>query len=239
VSARLSDLRGEHLVTSRQRRAGRHPAGWSLTPLGDETVIDLLGDIDWHQIEPQLAEMPGAAFGSGRQTVLPPALAPAEWSAGIAQLLDRSPFENNVLCMTRFPREGRADDPNQAVIDTAREALAAHGLRLHLASERIVDEDLLGNVAAYIWACQYGLALFEDRVGEGLNHNLVIEVGAMTMAGRRLCLLRDTETVERMPTDLVGRIYKEANFAETGEVAREIHLWAAEDLGRGRCPECP
>jgi hypothetical protein len=198
-----------------------------------------LGELDWHQIEAQLGEQPAAGFGSGRQQVLPPALAPAEWSAGIAQLLDRSPFENNVLCMTRFPREGREDDPNQAVIDTARATLESHGLRLHLASERIVDEDLLGNVAAYIWACQYGLALFEDRVSEGLNYNLVIEVGAMIMAGRRLCLLRDEETVERMPTDLVGRIYREANFANPDEVAAQVHLWAAEDLGRGRCRDCP
>jgi hypothetical protein len=141
--------------------------------------------------------------------------------------------------MTRFPREGRPEDPNQAVIDIARNALAGHGLRLHLANQRIVDEDLLGNVAAYIWGCQFGLALFENRVGEGLNYNLVIEVGAMIMAGRRLCLLRDSETVERMPTDLVGRIYREANFAEADEVAAQVHLWASEDLGRGNCPACP
>lgn len=141
--------------------------------------------------------------------------------------------------MTRFPRPGRADDPNQGVIDTAREVLAGHGLTLHLASDAIVDEDLFSNIAAYMWACQYGLALFEDRVGEGLNYNLVIEVGAMVMAGRRCALLRDGPTVDRMPTDLVGHIYKELDFTDRDAVARGMHMWAAEDLGLGRCRTCP
>ena len=38
-----------------------------------------------------------------------------------------------------------------------------------------------------------------------------------------------------MPTDFVGHIYKEADFAELDEIAREVHLWAADDLGMGRC----
>jgi hypothetical protein len=46
-----------------------------------------------------------------------------------------------------------------------------------------------------------GIALFEDRVGEGLNYNVVIEVGAMLIAGRQTALLRDT-TAPKMPSDL-------------------------------------
>jgi hypothetical protein len=141
--------------------------------------------------------------------------------------------------MTRFPdEEGAEGDPVQAVIDTTRSALGDHGLVLHLASDRIVDEDLLGNVAAYLWACQYGIGLFEDRVGKRLNYNLVIEVGAMVMAGRRCALLKDT-TAPPMPTDLIGRIYKPVNFDDLDAVDREVHLWAAEDLALGRCGVCP
>jgi hypothetical protein len=42
-----------------------------------------------------------------------------------------------------------------------------------------------------------------------------------------------------MPTDLIGQIYKPVDFDDLEGVAREIHLWAAEDLGLGRCASCP
>jgi hypothetical protein len=238
ISARLGDLRTEGFVINRTRTESA-PAAWSLTPLGAEQVIDILGELDWQQIAGQIDRAPGADLAEARQTVLPPTLAPVKWAAGIARLLDRHPFETNVLCMTRFPRPGRDDDPNEAVIDAATDVLAGHGLTLHLASDAIVDEDLFSNIAAYMWACQYGLGLFENRVGEGLNYNLVIEVGAMVMAGRRCALLRDELTVERMPTDLVGHIYKSVDFGDVDAVSRELHLWASQDLGLGRCRNCP
>jgi hypothetical protein len=34
-------------------------------------------------------------------------------------------------------------------------------LNLHLASDRQLDDDLLGNVAAYMWACQFGIGILE------------------------------------------------------------------------------
>jgi hypothetical protein len=71
-----------------------------------------------------------------------------------------------------------------------------------------------------------------------VNDNLKIEIGAMHMAGRRCALLKD-RTVPKMPTDLVGRIFKEVDFDDLAGVGREVHLWAAEDLDLGRCPGCP
>ena len=65
----------------------------------------------------------------------------------------------------------------------AREVMKAHGLHLHLASDRAADDELFGNVAAHMWACKYGIALFETRFGSEFNDNLQIEVGAMLMTG--------------------------------------------------------
>lgn len=215
------------------------PPPWSLTPKGRKRVLELLGGIDPAKLEVQLATLPGAELGEVRHTVLPPSLAPLRWTGGINELLSRFPFETNVLCMTRFPREGRDDDPNQGVIDTARTALEHHGLKLQLAIDAIVEDTLFANIAAYMWGCQYGLALFENRVDEGLNYNVVIEVGAMIMAGRQTALLRDTKTVEKMPTDLVGHIYKDVDFGTLSTIERAVHLWASDDLGLGRCRACP
>jgi hypothetical protein len=156
------------------------------------------------------------------------------------RLLGLFPFETNVFCMSRFPDVQRTSlpDPVMHVIEAADRALEAHGLKLHLASDRSADDDLFGNVAAHMWACKYGVGLFEDRAGEGLNYNLVIEVGSMLMTGRRCALLKD-RTIDRLPTDLVGRIYKSVDFEKIEEVSDELHLWAADDLGMSRCGSCP
>jgi hypothetical protein len=65
-----------------------------------------------------------------------------------------------------------------------------------------------------------------------------IEVGAMLMTGRRCALLKDKDT-PNLPTDFVGQIYKSVDFDDLAKVAEEVHLWAAEDLGLGRCEHCP
>jgi hypothetical protein len=235
IPATLTNLRTAGLLVSRGSGVSSR---WSLTPLGHKRASEVVGEIDPDKLEAQLATVPGAELGHARHTTLPPTLAPAKWAAGIGRLLERFPFDTTVLCMTRFPDPDSEDDPNAAVIDATKEALAKHGLVLHLASDGIVDEDLLGNVAAYMWACQYGIGLFEDRIGKGLNYNLVTEVGAMVMAGRRCALLKDT-TVPTMPTDLIGQIYKPVDFGEVKTVSAAAHLWAADDLGLGRCKDCP
>jgi hypothetical protein len=156
-------------------------------------------------------------------------------------MLDDYDFEQNVFCMTRFP-ESAIDtkylDPVNEIIPAARTALGQHGLALHLASDRQLDSDLFGNIAAHMWACRFGLALFEDRLGRGLNYNLSIEVGSMLMTGRTCALLKDT-TIDAMPTDFVGQIYKPVDFGKTDEVVAEIHRWAVSDLGLPPCSHCP
>ena len=47
------------------------------------------------------------------------------------------------------------------------------------------------------------------------------------------------DTAPAMPTDLIGQIYKPVDFDNLDGIAREVHLWAAEDLGSGRCTSCP
>src|SRR5881392_1334071 len=116
-------------------------------------------------------------FGNEGHAVIPPFFAPMRWSREIGRFLARNPFDRNVFCMTRYPTENAAD-PIGEVIALARPALNSHGLTLHLASDGSMHDDLWSNVAGYLWACRYGLALLENRIDKGLNYNLVIEVGA-------------------------------------------------------------
>jgi hypothetical protein len=141
--------------------------------------------------------------------------------------------------MTRFPRPESPQDPNGLVVETSKEALRAHGLEMHLASDRQIVDDLHGNVAAFMWSSMYGLGLFETRVDPVLNHNVVIEVGSMLMTGRRCALLKDSAKSVEMPSDFVGHIYRSVPFDDAEQVAQSVHRWAAEDLNLGQCSSCP
>jgi hypothetical protein len=215
---------------------------WSLTQEGRARVDTLVGELDLAGVHVELAAHPGAALGHATHAILPPVLAPAKWSAPIRQMLGEFSFESNVFCMTRFP-ESETDteylDPVRDLIALARDVLAGHGLTLHVADDRQLDEDLFGNIAAHMWACRFGIALFEDRRGRGLNHNMLIEVGAMLALGRRCALLKDAVTVHAMPTDFVGQIYKSIDLDELDGAAAVLHRFAADDLGFGRCRSCP
>lgn len=237
LSRSLGQLHSMDLVTRRST-----DDRWALTPTGRHQVVQLVGEADYNRVAAELAGTPGVEYAHARHTVIPPSFAPARWQAGIARLLDRYPFESNVFCMTRFPKAGKIElaDPLQAVIDALRNVVAQHGMQLHLASDRQLDDDLLSNVGAYMWACQYGVGLLEnlrDRA-EGLNDNMLIELGSMLVTGRRCAILKDN-AAPGPPSDLSGQIYKSVNFSDVGSVEVQVHGWLSEDLALGRCPACP
>ena len=236
VPQALGRLESAQLVVRQQGRAR-----WALTPQGRLRVGELVGEVDSRAVEAEIAVVGSAELSQAQHALIPPELAPAHWSQPIRALLDRFPFERNVFLMTRFPRNEKETgfpDPVQGVIRASRAALRHHGLTLHLASDRNADDALFGNIAGHMWACKYGIGLFETRFGEEYNDNLQIELGAMLMTGRRCALLRDRDTPD-LPTDFVGHIYKRVDFDDLGAVGAAIHSWAAEDLALGRCRHCP
>lgn len=193
----------------------------------------LVGRLNVAEVEAEIAVVGSAELQQAQLPLIPPELAPVRWAVPIARLLAEFPFESNVFCMTRFPREEHEDampDPIKDAIGVAREVLAGHGLHLHLASDRQADDELFGNIAAHMWACKYGIGLFETRFGHDFNDNLQIEVGAMLMTGRRVALLKDRETPE-MPTDFVGHIYKDVDFDRPASVVTMLGAWTQNDLG--------
>lgn len=202
---------------------------WVLTPLGVEAAAKIGMD------SPVSDPMTGSAmaqFAHTDHTVIPHYVAPPRWKAGIARLLERHDFDDNVLCMTRFPSEGGIPDPVASAIERARDDLEGYGLILHLASDAIVDDDLMGNVGAYMWACRYGLGIIEDRVDRGINYNAVIELGGMALTGRRCGILKDRTAPNSLPTDLSGHIYKSVDLDDLDGLGDAVRAWAKNDLGR-------
>jgi hypothetical protein len=247
ISQELARLRAAGLVRTRKSKPS-----WSLTPEGNLRVQASIGEIDPAVARAEATRAGGAVIADAFHTVLPPSFAPTKWAAPIASMLERFEFATNVFCMTRFPRD--ADDteyldPVSEVVPVARDALRRHGLFLHLAGlDRKLDDDLFGDIAAHAWACRYGVGLFEDRLGRGLNKNMLIEMGSMLMTGRRCLMLKDVTIgaaggasldKETIPTNLVGHIYDAVDFDDVAGVSHSLHHWAAFDLGLGRCEDCP
>jgi hypothetical protein len=213
---------------------------WRLSPAGRAKCLDLASAMDLAALSAEAIAYRAPTFGHAPHPLIPPSLAPPELLPALRSFPEDHPFDSNVFGMTRFPDEqDEADpDPIRAALDAARGACAAHGLEFHLASDRMIVDDLWANVAAHMWGCRYGIAFFEDRQGRGINYNLTIEVGGMLVAGRRLALLKD-ESIERLPTDLVGKIYKEIDLDEQESIAAAVHSWLRDDLALNACSGCP
>jgi hypothetical protein len=187
----------------------------------------------WLQIIP-LSHGRQCDFGDAtRPEKVPYTLAPPALVQPLRGFLANHPFDGNVFGMTRFPdaKAGTADPVGRALA-VAREVCNEHGLEFHLASDRAIVDDVWANVMAHMWGSRYGIGFFEDRVERGLNYNLVTEVGAMLMTGRRVALLKDG-SIEKMPTDFVGMIYKSVDLSDEGTVRVLVTNWLKDDLRMG------
>jgi hypothetical protein len=222
-------------------RKGKERGLWRVTPKGVATAEERLTGIELAALSAE-AEKGGSSLGGAPHAVLPPEIgAPPSLIPVLRKFLAEHPFDNNVFGMTRFPDEEAEDpiDPVKPALVVAREVCELHGLEFHLASDRAMDDDLWTNIAAHMWASRHGIAFFEDlaKPKRGVNYNLTIEVGAMLMTGRRCAILKD-KSIERMPTDLVGKIYKSVDLAKTATVSKALHAWIRDDLGLGPCAVC-
>ena len=200
---------------------------WAVTPEGQEEIRRLMGDVDWLTlVNEDTTKEP--LFAGAPHHLLPAELAPVRYQHGVAGFLGEHLFDRNIFLMSRFPAEKDSFDLD-AAIKVCQGICTGHQMALHQASDAAFDDDLLANVGSYIWACRYGVALVEDREEEGVNLNMVLEVGAMLVTGRRCLLLKDT-SVEKMPTDLVGQIYKPVDLEDPETVTAAVEDWLTADL---------
>ncbi|HEV2840931.1 MAG TPA: hypothetical protein VGW39_06380 [Chthoniobacterales bacterium] len=234
VSNAIAKLQKQGYLTN-----GRRKGAWRITPFGRQASLALFSNLDLTAFSAE-SKIGLSFLGHVAHTVVPPVLGPPSLISGLQKFLVAHPFEKNVFGMTRFPEIGdkaAAPDPIGPALEIAREVCSAHGLEFHLASDRAIDDDLWKNVAAHMWASQYGIAFFENRSGKGLNYNLTIEVGGMLITGRRCALLKDS-SIDRMPSDLVGQIYKSIDFDKSATVRKSLHQWIRDDLSLGTCATC-
>jgi hypothetical protein len=233
----LAALEREGLI----RKAEKVMGLWRVSPKGVAAADALVSGIDLAALVAEAVTTGTILGGAPHPVILPEYGAPPALFPILREFLRDHPFDYNVLGMTRFPSEADNEppDPVKEAVTLAGDVCRAHRLEFHLASDRQLHDDLWTNVTAHMWASRYGIAFFEDLATpkRGLNYNLTIEVGAMLMTGRRTALLKD-KSIPKLPTDLVGRIFKDVDFSAPDTVEAAIHIWARDDLGLGACDDC-
>ena len=207
---------------------------YKITPVGRARVGEQMSGLDVVALIAEGAIDNAPLLGQTATALVPFTLAPPALVEPLRGFLADHPFETNVFGMTRFPKtRAESRDPVGRALSAAREVCEGFGLEFHLASDRAITDDVWSNVMAHMWGSRYGIGFFEDRVDRGLNYNLVTEVGAMIMTGRRVALLKDG-SIEKMPTDFVGMIYKSVDLEDETTVRDRVKDWLQEDLRIGQ-----
>lgn len=229
ISNVFASLKTKKLLTSISGR-GRY----KVTPRGRAAAAEQLSGLDMVALVAEGATDNAPRFGLTELSLVPYTLAPPALVEPLRGFLADYPFDTNVFGMTRFPdAKAGTKDPVGRALAVAKEVCGEFGLAFHLASDRAMTDDVWSNVTAHMWGCRYGIGFFEDRLERGLNHNLVIEVGAMIMTGRRCALLKDG-SIAKMPTDFVGMIYKSVDLDDEASVRARVTDWLKDDLRVGK-----
>jgi hypothetical protein len=146
-----------------------------------------------------------------------------------AFLRDHPTPERNVFLMMRFRAGPQYDEIHKAI----REAVGLYGLNLLRADDRDYTGDLWDNVCLYMLGSRFGVAVFEEIDVREFNPNVALELGFMIAHGKRCLLLKD-QRMPRMPTDIVGKLYREFDsYNIPSTIGGAVGRWAL-DIGLPR-----
>lgn len=143
-----------------------------------------------------------------------------------AFLRDHPNPERTAFLMMRFRSGPQYEEIHKAV----GENMASYGLDVVRADDKDYTGDLWENVCLHMLGCRFGVAVFEEIDLREFNPNVALELGFMIAHGKRCLLLKD-HRMPRMPTDIVGKLYKEFDSYNIGKtIASAVDSWA-HDLG--------
>jgi hypothetical protein len=148
-----------------------------------------------------------------------------------AFLRDHPNQEQNVFLMMRFRSGAQYDEIHRAISN----GMAVYGLNVIRADDKDYTGDLWENVCLHMLGCRFGVAVFEEIDLREFNPNVALELGFMIAHGKRCLLLKD-QRMPRMPTDIVGKLYKEFDsYNITNTVSTAVDRWA-RDVGLPQTP---
>ena len=122
----------------------------------------------------------------------------------LKRFLAASTASLSVFIMMRF----RETPENRAIRTCIRNTLNKHKLIAQFADDLAVADTLWDNVCCYMLGCSFGIAVVEEIEERSFNPNVALELGFMLAIQKPVLVLKD-KRVPNLPTDLVGRLYRE------------------------------
>ena len=98
---------------------------------------------------------------------------------------------------------GKAYD---SIVLATKKAFKEFGITAIRADDKSYHPDVYYNIMTYLHGAGIGIAIFDRIQSDIYNPNVSLELGYMLALGKPLCLLKD-QTLPRLPTDIVGRLY--------------------------------
>ncbi|MFA4859594.1 hypothetical protein [Methanoregula sp.] len=111
------------------------------------------------------------------------------------------------------------------ILSALRKSLAESGLKGLRADDKAYHSDTYFNILTYLHGCGFGIAVFEIISQESFNPNVSLEVGYLLGLDKPICLLKE-ENLETLPSDLVGKLYREFTIKNCNiSVGNSVKKW--------------
>jgi hypothetical protein len=173
-----------------------------------------------HFDETAVAYMTPASIGDITMPI-PPGC-PPEITESIGRFRKDHPDPKHVgFVMMRFASTGA----HKSIIEAIRQTLDPLGFSAVRADDKQYHDDLFPNILTYIYGCAFGVAVFERLESDDFNPNVSLEVGYLLALRKPVCLLKD-KTLKTLPTDLVGKLYRQFDPQNPGpDIATNLNAW--------------
>jgi len=152
------------------------------------------------------------------------------------KLLEKSPYSKNIFIMMPLKPYMDGDERYVTLVKQIKNILKKEGYTAWVATDMQLDSTLWNNVAAYLEACKYGIAIFtrrEKKEGDKIieeeyfNPNVSLEIGFMLARGKKVLILKD-KMLKQITTDLVGHLYEEFELNKPRQINKIIRRWIRE-----------
>lgn len=97
---------------------------------------------------------------------------------------------------------------HNSIVKNIKDALKKHNITALRSDDKEYLDDLFPNVKVYLHCCTFGIAVFDRITEDDFNPNVSLEVGYLLGMNKNVLLLKD-KTLKSLPTDLIGKLYKE------------------------------
>jgi hypothetical protein len=139
----------------------------------------------------------------------------------IEDFIKKYPYDKNVFLMMKYR------DSNKHIGDIIKSAVENVGLKIWLAADVRITDELATNVVSCLLCCKYGIALFDEpEDAQHINPNVAYELGMLHLLDRQ-CLILKSSNIQ-IQSDLLAKLYVQYDPIKPGEIISLTKKWLLE-----------